>query len=69
MIGSLSATPALVIKEYGFIYRVMVYPIVPLMGGAFLVFIDDFDRGLVRLKVSLGFGILQQMLVEDVDYL
>ena len=43
IIGSLSASPGLVIKKYGFIYRVMVHPVIPLMGGALFVPINDFN--------------------------
>src|SRR5690554_4833071 len=49
MIGSLPATATLVIKEYGLVNRVMVHPIIPLVGGALFVSIDDLYRGFIGL--------------------
>ena len=37
------------------------------MGGAFFVLVQNFDRALIGLEVTLGFGVLQKVPVEDVQ--
>src|SRR5690606_35681103 len=49
------------------LHGAMVHPIVPQMGGAFFVLVQNFDRALIGLEVTLGFGVLQKVPVEDVQ--
>src|SRR5690606_30428484 len=67
MIGSLTATPRLIIKEYGPIYGTMMYPIITLMCFSFFSRIHHLYGCFITLQIAFGANILEQVLIKDID--
>src|SRR5690606_27049888 len=68
IISSLPTTRRLVIKKDRIVHRAMVHPVVPEMGGAFLLLVDYFYARLIHLEIALILDIFHPRLVEIIKY-
>src|SRR5690606_12516882 len=64
LLGSNLSARGLVVKQHRPVQWGMVYPIVSLMGGAFLIAVQHFYRGLVNLEIAFCFRVEEELVAK-----
>src|SRR5690625_5988965 len=68
-IGSSDTSPRLIIKQYGFVYRIVINPIISPMAFTFFCGVSNFYCAFISLDITLGYGFSYKFSLKNIEQL